>query len=234
LQLYTPVELDQIQQDLPYLTEVMEWVKNFLAKPHPDLGRAGLVCPFVPGALQLNTLRLTVIRAKNLEHQQIEEIVRCYRDIFLEIEPRSGKAAQNKAILLIFPDLHIEDACKLVDDIQQKLKPFFVEAGLMIGEFHQLNQSPGLHNPNFRPLRSPIPMLAIRFMIEADLPFLQRLSDDSRLRIKYLEAYLQHLSQVVKDERNLKNAREALALARVQLDCQFSRIHDRDNKCPFH
>lgn len=88
----------------------------------------------------------------------------------------------------------------------------------MIGGFHQLNQSPGLHNPNFRPLRSPIRMLAIRFMIEADLPFLQRLSDDPRLRIKYLEAYLQHLSQVVKDERNLKNAREALALARTQIE----------------
>lgn len=234
MQLYTPVELVQMQQDLPYLIEIMEWVKKFLAKPHPDLGRSGPVCPFVPGALQLNTLRFKVIRAENLKQQQIEQIVRSCRDIFLEIEPRDGEAALNKAILLIFPDIHIDEAFKLIDDVQQKLKPFFVEAGLMLGEFHQRNESPGLHNPNFYPLRSPIPMLAIRFMVEADLPFLQRLGDEPCLRIKYLEAYLQRLSKVVKDERNLKNAREALALAQTQLESQFSRIHTRGNKCPFH
>jgi hypothetical protein len=224
MQLYTPVELNQAQQDLPYLTETMEWVINFLAKPHPDLGRAGPVCPFLPRALQMNTIRLTVIRAKNLEQQQVEEIVRCYRDIFLELEPREGQTAFYKAIMLIFPDVHIEEAFKLIDGVQQKLKPFFVEAGLMIGEFHKRNESPGLHNPNFRPLRSPIPMLGIRYMVESDLPFLQQVSDEPCLRIRYLEAYLQRLDKVVKDETKLNNARKALALAQAQLE-QVSLVH---------
>jgi len=224
MQLYTPVELNQTQQDLPYLTETMEWVINFLAKPHPDLGRAGPVCPFLPRALQMNTIRLTVIRAKNLEQQQVEEIVRCYRDIFLELEPREGQAAFYKAIMLIFPDVHIEEAFKLIDGVQQRLKPFFIEAGLMIGEFHKRNESPGLHNPNFRPLRSPIPMLGIRYMVESDLPFLQQLSDEPCLRIRYLEAYLQRLDKVVKDETKLNNARKALVLAQAQLE-QVSLVH---------
>jgi len=224
MQLYTPIELNQAQQDLPYLTETMEWVINFLAKPHPDLGRAGPVCPFLPRALQMNTIRLTVIRAKNLEQQQVEEIVRCYRDIFLELEPREGQTAFYKAIMLIFPDVHIEEAFKLIDGVQQKLKPFFVEAGLMLGEFHKRNESPGLHNPNFRPLRSPIPMLGIRYMVESDLPFLQQVSDEPHLRIKYLEAYLQRLDKVVKDETKLNNARKALALAQAQLE-QVSLVH---------
>ncbi len=218
MQLYTPAELDQIQQDLPYLTDILEWTRSFLAKPHSELGRSGLVCPFVPRSLKLNTIQLKVIRTQNLGHQQIEDIVSSYRDIFLQQEPREGEAALNKAILLIFPDIPLEDNFKLIDKIQQKLKPLFVEAGLMIGEFHKYNESPGLHNPNFRPLRSPIPMLAIRFMVEADLPFLQRLSDEPHLRVKYLEAYLQRMGKVFKDETKLKNALEALALAQTHLE----------------
>ncbi len=148
-----------------------------------------------------------------MEQKQVEEIVRSYRDIFIEIEPRSGAAALNKTILLLFPDFYTDRCFQLLNEVQQEIKPFFVEAGLMIGEFHQRNLSPGLHNENFRPLRSPVPLLAIRFMVEADLPFLNRPSDQPHLRIKYLEAYLQHLSS--KDEQNLTKAREALVLAKL-------------------
>ncbi len=217
IQFYPSIDIEQLQQDLPYLIETMEWVRNFLGKPHPDLGRSGPVCPFVPSALQLNAIRMRVIRSSHLEHKKIEEIVRSYRDIFLEIEPQTGEAALNKAILLIFPDVRTEEAFKLIDGVQQELKPFFVEAGLMLGEFHKRNQTPGLRNQNFRPLRSPIPMLAIRFMVEGDLPFLHCASDKPHLRIKFIEAYLQHLSKVIKDERNLNNALEALVSARSQI-----------------
>ncbi|MGF1939035.1 MAG: DUF6875 domain-containing protein [Nostoc sp. ChiQUE02] len=218
MQLYTTLEIEQLQQheDLPCLIEIMEWVKNFLGKPHPHLGRPGAVCPFVPSSLKSNSIRLAVIRTKDLYPEQLEEVVGCYRDIFLKIDAKEQELAINKAFLLIFPDIHIEDASKLIDSIQQKLKPLFVESGLMIGEFHKRNQSPGLHNPNFRPLRSPIPLLAIRFMVEADLPFLQNPADP-RLRIRYLEAYLKRFGHQFTDETKIKNAHQALALAKEQL-----------------
>ncbi|MBR8840737.1 MAG: hypothetical protein DSM106950_43910, partial [Stigonema ocellatum SAG 48.90 = DSM 106950] len=149
MQLYTPIELKQLQQDLPYLIEISEWVQSFLAQPHPDLGRPGSVCPFVPHALKSNSILLAAIRAKNLQPQQVEEIVLGYRDIFLEIEPQATEAALYKAILLVFTDILLEDTNKLIDGVQQKLKPLFVESGLMLGEFHNLTESPGLHNPNF-------------------------------------------------------------------------------------
>lgn len=217
MQLYTPNEIDKFQQDLPFLIEIMEWVRNFLGRHHHDLGRPGPVCPFVPPSLKSNTIRMAVVRSKNLDLQQIEEIVFRYRDMFLEIKPRDREAALNKAFLLIFPDVELEDTSRLIDGVQQKLKPLFVEAGLMIGEFHKRNESPGLHNPNFRPLRSPIPILAIRFMVEADLPFLQG-ADDPRLRIKYLKAYLQLFENKFKDESKLIKALQALALAQEQVE----------------
>lgn len=232
MQLYAPVELDQLQQDLYYLNQTVEWVNNFLAKPHRQLGRSGPVCPFLPKALHLDMIRFAVIRTQGMGAAQIEQIVRQYRDQFLELEPKTGELAFYKAFMLIFPDVSNEQAPELIDEVQRKLKPFFVEEGLMIGEFHQNNQTPGLHNPDFRPLQSPIPMLAIRFMAETDLPFLERLSDEPERRVRYLEAYLSRMASVLKDEGKLDHAQRSLELAKSQLD-QFGSESPKVSKCPF-
>jgi hypothetical protein len=55
-----------------------------------------------------------------------------------------------------------------IDGIQRPLRDEFVREGLMLGEFHQLSQSKGIHNKEFRPLRSPIPMLTIRHMVSTE------------------------------------------------------------------
>ncbi|MFN6514884.1 MAG: DUF6875 domain-containing protein [Nostoc sp. CreGUA01] len=218
MQLYTPVEIEQLQEheDLPHFIQILEWVKNFLGRPHPHLGRPGAVCPFVPHSLRSNSIRLAVLHTKDLYPEQIENIVRRYRDIFLEMDVKEQESKMGKAFLLIFPDIHIEEASEMIDSVQQKLKPVFVESGLMIGEFHKRNPSPGLHNPNFRPLRSPIPLLAIRFMVEADLPFLQSPADP-HLRIRYLEAYLKRFGHKFTDEARFKTAYQALALAKEEV-----------------
>lgn len=235
MKLYTPIEINQVQQDIPYLIKMMEWIENFLARPHADLGRIGPVCPFVPQSLKLNSIHLAVIRTKALEMQQVEEAVLHYRNIFLATEPQAKETALNKAFLLIFPDIDLENTINLIDAVQQKLKPFFVASGLMIGEFHQQNDSPGLHNPNFRPLRSPIPMIAIRFMVESDLPFLQN-AEDLCLRTQYLESYLQCFGEGIKDETKLKEARQALALTQKQLQAENLLSLEKtyaQSRCPF-
>lgn len=220
MQLYSPVELSQLQPDfanLDDLNQTVQWFKNFLAKPHANLGRAGAVCPFAPRALKLNTVRVAAIRTEGMNQTQIEELVCRYRDQFLQLAPTSGEMAFYKAIMLVFPDVSAEQAPELIDEVQRKLKPYFVEQGLMIGEFHQHNDTPGLHNPDFRPLRSPVPMLAIRFMAESDLPFLERVTDEPQLRAQYLSAYLKQMEPIVKNPAKLTAARNALALAQAQM-----------------
>jgi len=219
VQLYTPDEIDQLQQDIPYLVETWNWLRNFLAKPHPELGRAGNVCPYIPKALNSNSIRLKVIRSKNLEQQEISDIVLSYRNAFLNLEPKAKEESIYKSIILIFPDINHEEAPRLIDSVQKQLKPLFVELGLMLGEFHKRNETPGLHNPNFRPLRSPIPMLAIRFMVESDLPFLLSANDPYQ-RVRYLEAYLKHFHQKFKDENKFQAASQALALAKKQISTE--------------
>ena len=46
------------ESDLEALQAVAGWIKAFVVKPHKDLGRAGTVCPFVPGSLECKVLWL--------------------------------------------------------------------------------------------------------------------------------------------------------------------------------
>ena len=53
----------------------------------------------------------------------------------------------------------------------------------MIGEFHSINNSCGLRNESFYPLRTPIPCLAIRHMVGTDIAFMSPSDCDVKTRI---------------------------------------------------
>jgi hypothetical protein len=54
------------------------------------------------------------------------------------------------------------------------VKADYVSRGLMIGEFYDGPPAKaGLWNQDFRPLRSPVPLLAIRRMVRTGFPFLR-------------------------------------------------------------
>jgi hypothetical protein len=73
--------------------------------------------------------------------------------------------------VIALPNFDMTSSTKL-DELQRQLKDEFVPQGLMIGQFHPQCPQPGLWNPQFRPLQSPIPLLALRRMVASDLPFL--------------------------------------------------------------
>ncbi len=174
------------------LRSIAEWIRGFLARPHPHLGRQGSVCPFVPVALGMDTIWMAEVAEATPSFEHISAIIAEYRNLFLETEPKIGPEAMNKAFLVVFSALtgNGAEGAGLIDKVQASLKKYFVEIGLMLGEFHAANESPGLRNPNFRPLRSPIPMLAIRHMVESDLPFLVRETYPPELRSSFLRSYL--------------------------------------------
>ncbi len=231
--LYQLHELNQIKHRVSCVAKITDWIDNFLAKPHPDLGRSGPVCPFVPRAIQLDTLWVGVIRTKDSSlplAQQLQDIVHSYRDIFLELEPAQGELAFYKAIMLAFPDID-DSEFAVIDHVQKQLKPFFVEEGLMLGEFHEQTEAGGLHNPEFRPLRSPVPMLAIRFMAEADLPFLDCPDAQAELRTRYLEAYVKRFGINPKDPKKLEQAQQQLRA--IQPEAQTEGTAPQESRCPF-
>jgi len=169
------------------LRAVARWAEEYLCRPHPDLGRKGPVCPYVQAALERGTFYLAVLRGETFPPDLLADRLVGYRDWFRQLEPSTGPAAQFKTILLVFPDLPQDAASAVVDATQERLKPAYVADGLMIGEFHPGPPAKaGLWNPDFRPLRSPQPLLAIRHMVPSDFPFL---AAERELVAAYLERF---------------------------------------------
>jgi hypothetical protein len=174
------------------LENTLCYVREFLAKPNPSLGRKGPTCPFVPKSLKLDSLHLAVVPNHVIPcSDRMEGLLRSMLQRFLVLEPISGKLAPFKAIILIFPELPPHMAPRMIDGVQKSLKPLFVEHGLMLGEFHKYNNACGLHNKSFFPLRTPLPCLAIRHMVPSDIVFLNDAEMSAGVRIGMVEHFLE-------------------------------------------
>ncbi|WP_158798911.1 DUF6875 domain-containing protein [Pedobacter sp. L105] len=161
---------------LPYTSELSlfsGWVTNFLAQSNIDLGRTGAVCPYVQYAEEKGFFKVGIFDEPNPKQDFVIELIRNLKDIFIAMLPTTKKDQKFKAITILFPTLHPDQVIEIIDGVQLFLKPEFVKQGLMIGQFYENCEQGGLRNSNFRPLQSPVPLLAIRNMVETDWPFLE-------------------------------------------------------------
>ena len=188
-----------------------------------SLGAGGPVCPFVPKSLKMNSIYFSVVRTSALVQDSITEelevrlreiLIKLTKDfipIFQNLEPNTGKLRQFKAVILCFPDVLDAQAHSIIDAVQVAVKPFFVSKGLMVGEFHKNNNNSGLRNPNFFPLRTPFPCLALRHMVPGDVEFMNLDEYDDSMCISLLNGFLdvfgadEEKEQVIKAKRLLEN-----------------------------
>jgi hypothetical protein len=110
----------------------------------------------------------------------IQNTVGSMVETFHQLPPTEGPDVLLKTVLILFPEV---TAYGLIDEAQRRLKEKFVAMGLMIGQFYPGCDEPGLWNPEFRPLRSPLALLAIRHMVSSDFPFLAT-------KTEWIERYL--------------------------------------------
>ncbi|MES2426011.1 MAG: hypothetical protein V4560_03525 [Bacteroidota bacterium] len=148
------------------------WVNEFLVKPNPGLGRTGAVCPYIQYSKEQHFFKVGIYTEPHPSQDHIIDLIRNMKELFIEMLPVDDKDKRFKAITILFPNLEGDEVTHIIDDVQLKLKPEFVNLGLMIGQFHEHCEQAGLRNADFRPLQSPVPLLAIRFMVETDWPFL--------------------------------------------------------------
>jgi hypothetical protein len=171
------------------LIEIVRWSREFLVPGHPELGRTGPVCPYTKPSQQRSLFFLTVLRGAGGIAEigaRVGELRRHYEDLAGTLDPDERRLL---TFLLLLPEFDADDSTGL-DELQRRAKPEFVASGLMIGQFHPTCEAPGLWNPEFRPLRAPVPLLAIRRMLAADLPFL--LDADG-----HLDAYLAQFAPAI-------------------------------------
>lgn len=189
VELTNPVNWPSVNPTLlPHFLLVLWWAENFLTKPNKELGRAGPVCPFAGPSLERELFWLTAVSGAQINQEALEEIVMGYRDWFRELSVKSADDAQYKTILILLPEVTSDKFSSLIDATQKKLKPAFLKDQLMIGQFHSLSEESGVQNRAFRPLKSPVPMLVIRYMTSGDIVFMK--NDEGEYNPDFLTNYL--------------------------------------------
>lgn len=155
------------------LAELVAWVESYLMREHPDLGRTGAVCPFTRQAARVDTVRLAICPAGPDEEERSFALIRGSFGA-LDAIPCPPGMAHFRTVVVGFPNCAGERGVAMLQRVQKRHKVHSLSCGKMIGLMHDASDAPGLWNRDFRPLRAPLPVLAIRHMVEHDAPFAAR------------------------------------------------------------
>ena len=184
-------------RDLDALRAVADWIKTFVVKPHKDLGRAGTVCPFVPGSLERKTLWLALEQIGDRDVPEVVELMNGYKRLLLDTRPTDGDDVIYKVIVVVFSDLPADRAQGVFDDVLNRLAvPSYVEDGILFGPYYEGHEGTAIYNSSFRPFQSPVPFLFVRHGVTSDWKFF--LDDEEWLTLwarRYGESAVQALAQ---------------------------------------
>jgi hypothetical protein len=124
------------ESDRDALHAVADWIKTYVVKPHKDLGRAGPVCPFVPGALERRTLWLAPEQIADRDVPEVVELMSGYKRLLLDTRPTDGDDASYNVIVVVFTDLSADRAQGVFDGVLQQLAvPSYVKDGILFGPY---------------------------------------------------------------------------------------------------
>lgn len=150
-----------------------DWVRAYLMQPHPRLGRSGHVCPFTAQAARLSLLRIGISPLGGGDRPAVlrtmQEALRAFDAL-----PCQRSARLFRTVIIGFPRCTDAAGVATLRAVQNALRHHSIVRAKMIGLFEPNSQAEGLINPQFRPLRSPVPALAIRMLVEQDAPFVAR------------------------------------------------------------
>jgi hypothetical protein len=160
------------ESDLAALRAVAGWIKAFVVKPHEDLGRAGTVCPFVPGSLERKVLWLAPEQITGRDGPDLVQLMDGYKRLLLETQPTGGDDTGYKVIVVVFTDLPADRARGVFDGVLQHLAvSSYADDGILFGPYYEGNEQTAIHNPGFRPFQSPVPFLFVRPGVIGDWEF---------------------------------------------------------------
>ncbi|WP_283134666.1 DUF6875 domain-containing protein [Rhizohabitans arisaemae] len=194
LRLLEVSDIEPSHQRVP--RELLQWAREYLCRPHADLGRRGSVCPYTQASIDKGLFYISVRNDVPETAAEMAASLEPYRDWFEQLAPREAPRSLFTTILVAFPGLARENF-GVIDEAQRILKQSYLWRGLMIGEFHDgPPDTPGLWSPDFRPFRCPIPLLGIRHMVNTDLPFVR---DDPEAVAAYLRLFADSVPSHLRD-----------------------------------
>ncbi|WP_206954419.1 DUF6875 domain-containing protein [Trinickia acidisoli] len=173
----------------------LAWMQRFIMQPHRDLGRKGAVCPFAKPAHEERALLLSAFDAASMPFDTyITALMRL--PYLFEHVAKARREPSELLSLAVFPmGLQADAYYKFIDCAHAILKPFYMECGLMLGEFHPASTVRGAHSDAFRPMRADVPLFVIRAMALHDVLFIDGKSTPIGMRVHELECYLRWNAQ---------------------------------------
>ncbi|WP_440564567.1 DUF6875 domain-containing protein [Trinickia sp.] len=168
----------------------LRWMQRFIMQPHPDLGRKGAVCPFAKPAHEDEALLFSAFDATGLPFDAYIAALMRLPYLFQRVSKARPEPTELLS-LAVFP-IGLPDGAhyKFIDCAHVILKPFYMECGLMLGEFHPTSTVRGAHSATFRPMRADVPVFVIRAMALHDALFIDGESTPVGMRVHELECYL--------------------------------------------
>jgi hypothetical protein len=153
------------------LSTLFAWVDSYPMNAHSDLGRTGVVCPYTRQARKLDTIRLSVCPAGAEDE---EDAFVAVRRGFVELPriPAKRGMEQFRTVVLGFPNCDNQAGIDMLQRVMRRHRYYAMLRFRMMGFMHPSSEATGLWNPDFRPLRAPMPVLAIRYLVEQDAPFI--------------------------------------------------------------
>jgi hypothetical protein len=186
------------ESDLQALQAIADWIKSFVVKPHKDLGRAGTVCPFVPGSLERKTLWLAPEQIADRDVSEVVGLMSGYKRLLLDTRPAEGDDVIYNVIVVVFTDLSADRAQGLFDDVLKHLAVrSYAEDGILFGPYYEGNEGTAIYNSSFRPFQSPVPFLFVRHGVAGDWKFF--LEDDEWLNL-WARRYGESGAQILAEE----------------------------------
>lgn len=174
--------------------DCIDWTTNFIAKPHPAIGRPGSICPRVPQSLKADSLYWGLYHQETIDEADAAPLVGSLNELFLALEPTTRPQSIFKALLLVMPH-NSEASQQSLELLQRAFKEKCLQKGILLGKFHAQLRTTALNNPDFRPGLSPYPILAFRYAVETDIRFMLTTGAPAQLKIVWIRAFLDTMGE---------------------------------------
>lgn len=152
------------------LASLVDWVAASPMSGHPMRGKAGAVCPFLRQAAHADAFCVGISEAGPQDEASTFKLVRGLFDDLYRI-PADKERRSLRSIVIGFPNCTSAEGVAMLERINKRHKYYTLARLQMMAFFHANSQTPGLWNPDFRPMRSPFPVVGARFLVEQDAVF---------------------------------------------------------------
>jgi hypothetical protein len=179
--------------------EVRRWASEYIARPHPSLGRGGAICPFMQPSLELerfHTWQIDEVVCGDMP--RLRRVTLAAARAFLQRYPLGVPKNNFASVALTFPRLSGEHLLG-VDRLHDQLKTHLVARyDLMSTPCHLFSRKPSISNPDFAVFRSAVPLIVLRHLDVRDIRFLH--SNERSFRRYHARFASQYARGEVSDE----------------------------------